>query len=104
MGAESRKLFYVKNSSIKLTLEERRVLIGFAIVFLIYFLGMINSDDVYNGFKKLGKFSYFLLRSDVDTALATIAINIDNKSTKSKTGNSNFCSNVESISFMFLSP
>jgi hypothetical protein len=36
-------LFYVKNSSIKLTLEERRVLIGFGIVFLIYFLGMINS-------------------------------------------------------------
>jgi hypothetical protein len=58
-------LFYVKNSSIKLTLEERRVLIGFAIVFLIYFLGMINSDDVYNGFKKLGKFSYFLLSAPI---------------------------------------
>ncbi len=58
-------LFYVKNSSVKLTLEERRVLIGFAIVFLIYFLGMINSDDIYNGFKKLGKFSYFLLSAPI---------------------------------------
>jgi hypothetical protein len=35
-------------------------------VFFIYLLGMVNSDDVYSGFKKLGKFSYFLFSAPVN--------------------------------------
>ena len=52
---------YRKRLTPQLSTQEKTIFIGFAVVFLIYFLGMLNSDDVYAGFKKLGKFSYFLL-------------------------------------------
>ncbi|CAB5496899.1 hypothetical protein THERMOT_598 [Bathymodiolus thermophilus thioautotrophic gill symbiont] len=56
---------YIKRLAPTLSTQEKTVLIGFVVVFFIYLLGMINSDDVYNGFKKLGKFSYFLLSAPV---------------------------------------
>lgn len=56
---------HIKKFTANLSPQEKTVLIGFVIVFLIYLLGMVNSDDIYNGFKKLGKFSYFLLSAPV---------------------------------------
>jgi O-antigen ligase len=40
--------------------SEKLVLFGFLGVFAIYLLGMFNSNDIYKGFKILGKFHYFL--------------------------------------------
>ena len=56
---------YIQKLTPTLSTQEKTVLIGFAAVFFIYLLGMVNSDDVYSGFKKLGKFSYFLFSAPV---------------------------------------
>ncbi|CAC9462691.1 hypothetical protein [uncultured Gammaproteobacteria bacterium] len=48
---------YIQKLTPTLSTQEKTVLIGFVAVFFIYLLGMVNSDDVYSGFKKLGKFS-----------------------------------------------
>jgi hypothetical protein len=56
---------YIQKLTPTLSTQEKTVLIGFVAVFFIYLLGMVNSDDVYSGFKKLGKFSYFLFSAPV---------------------------------------
>jgi hypothetical protein len=45
---------YIQKLTPTLSTQEKTVLIGFVAVFFIYLLGMVNSDDVYSGFKKLG--------------------------------------------------
>jgi hypothetical protein len=51
-------VIYIQKLTPTLSTQEKTVLIGFAAVFFIYLLGMLNSDDIYSSFKKLGKFSY----------------------------------------------
>jgi hypothetical protein len=43
---------YSKKLTPTLSAQEKTVLIGFAAVFFIYLLGMLNSDDIYSSFKK----------------------------------------------------
>lgn len=58
-------VIYIQRLAPILSAQEKTVLIGFTAVFFIYLLGMVNSNDIYNGFKKLGKFSYFLFSTPV---------------------------------------
>jgi O-antigen ligase len=58
-------VIYIQKLTPTLSAQEKTVLIGFAAVFFIYLLGMLNSDDIYSSFKKLGKFSYFLFSAPV---------------------------------------
>lgn len=58
-------IVYIKKMVPKLIPAEKTIFIGFALAFVIYFLGMLNSTDMYDGFKRLGKFNYFLLATPV---------------------------------------
>lgn len=51
---------YKKIAKNPLGQSEKLVLLGFLGVFVIYLMGMLNSNDIYKGFKVLGKFHYFL--------------------------------------------
>ncbi len=53
-------IFYKNIAKRHLNKQEKTVLFGFIAVFAIYLLGMLNSNDIYKGFKVLGKFHYFL--------------------------------------------
>ena len=52
---------YFKKLTPKLNRNEKIIMWGFVLVFVVYFLGMLNSQNIYDGFKKLGKFDNFLL-------------------------------------------
>jgi hypothetical protein len=59
---------------------------------------MVNSDDVYSGFKKLGKFSYFLFSAPVLSLDHTISLSMSlmvSKQRKKK---------CKSIKMIFLNP
>lgn len=60
---------WVSNKKITLSKPEKIILWGFVFVFIVFFLGYLNSDDMWAAWKKLGKAGKFLFVIPVYLAL-----------------------------------